>query len=157
MTNIRVQTLKYDGTPHRSWAAEIIEQRGDLLVLLGVFDREITHPDLGVIKKGTISYEYYWLERWYNVFRFHEPDGTFRYYYCNVNMPPKLDDGVLTYVDLDIDILVSGENVRMLDEQEFAENSARYGYPPDVVENVRHATDELLEMIAQKTFPFSEK
>lgn len=152
---ITVQTLKYDGTPHRSWKAEIVEQSDDLLVLLGVFDREITHPDLGVIMAGTISYEYYWLDRWYNVFRFHEPDGRFRNFYCNVNMPPKFENGRLEYVDLDIDILVSGDfKIEILDEEEFNENCVRYNYPLEIITRAHATVEEIVGSIDARKFPF---
>ena len=153
---ITIKTLKYDGMPHRSWKAELIERDGDLLVFKGVFDQEVVHPDLGTIGKGTVSYEYYWLDRWYNVFRFHEPDGAFRNYYCNINMPPKFEDDVLSYIDLDIDILVFDGAIEILDEQEFAENSSTYNYPANIIKHVHEAVDELLTMIDQEIFPFSE-
>jgi protein associated with RNAse G/E len=154
-TEITIKTYKYDGSLHRSWQADLIERDGDLLVFKGVFDSEIIHDKLGTIQKGTISYEYYWLDRWYNVFRFHEPDGAFRNFYCNINMPPKFADGVLEYVDLDIDILVNVKGVQILDELEFAEHSVRYGYSTGILKKVKSTTADLLHMIDQKIFPFA--
>ena len=157
LPQISVQTYKYDGKPHRSWKAELTWQKDDLLVLLGVFDKEISHPDLGVIKPGTISYEYYWLGRWYNVFRFHEPDGAFRNFYCNINTPPRFENGVLEYVDLDIDILVSAnDEIGILDLEEFRENSKRFGYPAEIISKANQTLNELQEMIKLKHFPFDE-
>ena len=43
------------------------------------------------LHRERISLEYYWLDRWYNVFRFSDPDGKLRNYYCNVNVPPQFD------------------------------------------------------------------
>lgn len=122
---------------------------------MGVFDRDVEHSELGSICSGTISYEFYWLDRWYNVFRFHEPDGAFRNYYCNINLPPKFDGETLEYVDLDIDVLVwPDQRVEILDRDEFAENLATYGYPIDVITNVDAAVAELLAMIENREFPF---
>src|SRR5262249_12945962 len=148
LSEITVQTYKYDGKPHRTWKAQVTEQKDDLLVLLGIFDRDISHPQLGNIAAGTLSYEYYWLGRWYNVFRFHEPDGTFRNFYCNINMPPKFDGKILSYIDLDIDVFVAvGSGLKVLDLDEFESNSALYSYPPDVIEKAYRTLDELKEMI----------
>jgi len=72
---ITINSRKFDGKIHRSWQAESIAQKDSLLIFVGEFDKEVKHSHLGVIRRGTISYEYYWLDRWYNVFRFHEPDG----------------------------------------------------------------------------------
>ena len=48
----------------------IAKQVGPLIVLDAVFDAEIQHDLLGPIALGTVSREYYWLDRWYNIFRF---------------------------------------------------------------------------------------
>ena len=45
-------------------------------MLDAVFDEEIEHELLGTISSGTISTEYYWLDRWYNVFRFSDSNQT---------------------------------------------------------------------------------
>jgi hypothetical protein len=49
-----------------------------MIELTGEFAEDVEHSNLGQIKNGTVSHEYFWLDRWYNVFRFHEPDGTLR-------------------------------------------------------------------------------
>ena len=94
---ITINSRKYDGKIHRSWKATLIGQTNSLLKFVGEFDQEIKHAHLGVIRRGTVSYEYYWLDRWYNVFRFHEPEGDLRNFYCNVNLPPKFENDVLDY------------------------------------------------------------
>lgn len=154
-TDLIVRACKFDGSENRRWDAQLIERVGSLLVLDAVFDSDIEHDQLGQIASGTLSTEYYWTDRWYNIFRFSHPSGVLRNYYCNVNMPPELKDGVLSYVDLDIDILVAPDrSFRILDEDEFRSNAAHYGYPEDVRRNVRDAVDELVEMIEAGQFPF---
>ena len=155
---IIVKTGKYDGAPHRSWKAEILEQTEESLVLLGVFDEPIEHSQLGIIQAGTLSYEYYWFDRWYNVFRFHEPDGSLRNYYCNINMPPSIEDGVLSYIDLDIDVFVSKDfEVAIWDMDEFNENAVRYKYPADVISKVEETVGEVERLIKAREFPFGDE
>ena len=155
---VTINSRKYDHTIRRSWQARLIEQKAYLLLFVGEFAEDVHHPDLGHILAGTISYEYYWLDRWYNVFRFHEPEGTFRNWYCNVNMPPTFDGAVLDYVDLDIDVLIwPGMEPNILDEQDFAENAIAYAYPAEVSKNAKGALVELLRNIETREFPFSEE
>ena len=79
---------------------------------------------------ATISYEFYWLDKWFNVFRFYEPDGTFRNFYCNINIPPTFENGILEYTDLDVDVIVDKNFSRtILDQDEFEENSLRIIIP----------------------------
>ncbi len=149
--------LKYDGREHRSWPARVARSEGSLLVLDAVFDQEIEHDLLGTISSGTISTEYYWLDRWYNVFRFSDPDGVLKNYYCNVNQPPSFDGRVLSYIDLDIDVLVAPDlTYKILDVEDFEENARRYAYPEEVQENAHRALAELTGLIEARAFPFTE-
>lgn len=153
--SISVRVLKYDGVEHRRWSASLLRQDRDLLVLDAKFEEEIQHDLLGTIELGTVSLEYYWLNRWFNVFRFSSPSGVLRNYYCNVNVPPTFDGDLLTYIDLDIDILVAADlSYRILDLEEFEENATRYGYSNDVKANAHQALDDLISLIEKRQFPF---
>jgi protein associated with RNAse G/E len=124
-------------------------------VLDAMFDREIEHDLLGRISSGTLSIEYYWLDRWYNVFRFLNPAGELRNFYCNVNLPPSFDGRVLSYVDLDIDVVVEADfSFRILDLDEFELNAGRFNYPEELQTNARRALEELIELIQTRRFPF---
>lgn len=139
--------LKYDGHERRRWAAQVVKQVGPLIVLDAVFDEEINHDLLGTIAQGTVSKEYYWLDRGYNVFRFNER------FYCNVTQPPSFDGATLTYVDLDIDVLVESDfSYKILDLEDF-EN---YSYPTDLKEKARQALEELISLVEARSFPFDE-
>jgi uncharacterized protein len=151
-----INSRKFNGEIHRSWNVELISKKDSLLSFVGVFDKEVFHSNLGVIRRGTVSYEYYWLDRWFNVFRFHEPEGNLRNFYCNLNMPPVLDTGVLDYIDLEIDVLVSKDfRVEILDLEEFEENSKIFGYSDELKNKIFQTLDELLNLIKTRSFPFS--
>jgi len=144
---IVVRVYKYDGREHRTWRARLCEQVGPLIVLDAVFAEEVEHELLGKIASGTISKEYYWRDRWYNVFRFSDR------FYCNVTEPPRFDGSILTYVDLDIDILVEQDfSYRILDLEDFE----TYPYPAEVQQKARQAVTELIGLIAARAFPFNE-
>lgn len=153
MTNdlITITSRNYDGSIRRSWQCRFIERDRSMLLLEGVFDEEVDHAELGVIRRGTISYEYYWLDRWYNILRFHEPRGEFRNFYCNISMPPRLQDGFLDYVDLDIDIVIWPDGrFKVLDELEFQMNAA---FPQEVKTTALETADFLVSMIQSGNFP----
>lgn len=156
-SRIRVRVLKYDGTIHRTWTARVAKQTESQLVLDAVFDEEIEHDLIGTIACGTVSTEYYWLDRWYNVFRFSDRSGTLNSFYCNVNMPPSFDGHVLQYVDLDIDVLVKPDfSYQVLDLEDFETNARAYDYPSDVRENAHAALAEMVQLIETRSFPFDE-
>jgi len=152
---VNIISRKYDSTINHKWVAKLLHKTDDFWIFKGKFEKEINHPTLGIIRNGTISYEYYWKQKWFNVFRFHEPSGEFKFFYCNLNMPPSFDSSTLDYIDLDIDLLVHKDlKVEILDLDEFTQNSQFYAYPDDLIRQMHKGLAELLEMIETKTFPF---
>ncbi len=65
---VTVNSLRFDRTVKRSWECRLLNNTGDRIVLAGEFTFDVDHPDLGLVKTGTTSHEYFWLDRWYNVF-----------------------------------------------------------------------------------------
>jgi len=152
---ITVRVLKHDGSEYRRWNAKLSYREGDLFVFAGEFDIDVSHELLGEIKRSTKTIEYYWLDRWYNVFRFLNDDGSTRLWYCNVNTPPQFEGDTLTYVDLEIDVLVQPDfSFQVLDEHEFETNAKLYGYSDEQKANVQAAVEELMALIEQRQFPF---
>jgi protein associated with RNAse G/E len=152
---ITVRVLKYDGTEYRRWGATMARHEGRMIVLEAEFEDDVQHELLGGIARGTRTIEYYWLDRWYNVFRFLETDGTTKLFYCNVNLPPTIMNSVLSYIDLDIDILVRPDgSYQVLDLEEFATNAIQYGYSEQVKTRAHAAVNELASMIKAGQFPF---
>ena len=150
-----IVSKNFDGRVRKSWTGRLIDRADPLLVFDGEFDRDVVHSHLGTISQGTVSIEYFWFDRWYNIFKFHEPDGAFRNFYCNIAMPPTLHEASLEFVDLDIDLLVDADgNISVLDEDEFRENAARFAYPVDIVASVKTAVEELTGVVHRRDFPF---
>lgn len=156
--NVTINSRKFDGTIHKTWTANFIEQNNTLLTFVGEFEKEVIHTELGVIGRGTVSYEFYWLDRWFNIFRFHEPDGSLRNFYCNINMPPIFKDKVLDYVDLDIDVLIWRDfSIQILDTDEFEENSKKYNYSSEIKNKADESLKKILELVEKRGFPFDIK
>jgi protein associated with RNAse G/E len=153
---ISVHSYKYDGRLQREWPARLSRLEGTLIVVEGLFKEEFKHPLLGLIKAGTHSTEFFWTDRWYSVFLFREPTGELRNFYCNVNTPAQLSEAVLSFVDLDVDVLVLPDfSFQVLDREEFEAHAEAYGYPPLFRRRVQEATEELVSLIERRLFPFS--
>jgi uncharacterized protein len=151
---ITVNSRKHDGSIQRQWQCDLISAIDNEIVLKGEFSSTIEHAALGIIARGTVSYEYFWTDRWYNVFRFHGPTGELRNYYCNISAPPTISADVLDYIDLDIDVVVwpNGSH-QILDLEEFEENSVSFGYPPEVLSKASESLAELLSLIRSARLP----
>lgn len=152
---VEVRSLRFDRSVKRTWRARLERLEGELIVLEGVFEEEVRHPLLGVIRAGTLSTEFFWTDRWYSVFRFREPSGRLRNFYGNLNTPPRLEGGILSFVDLDIDVLVAPDlTYKILDEEEFEQHAKQFEYPEEFRQRALRALDELLALIARREFPF---
>lgn len=108
-------TYEYEGT--------LLRRDEYSIVLEALFDRA-DMPFLDVVfKTGDRFVEYYYTDRWYNIFAVHDRDTEkVKGWYCNIGKPAVFEDGVVSYVDLALDLWVSenGEQ-RVLDEDEFEE------------------------------------
>jgi protein associated with RNAse G/E len=79
--------------------------------------------------------------------------------YCDISTPPHWPhEGEVTMVDLDLDVLrLNGdEQVRLLDEDEFAEHQVRYAYPAEVISRAVQTAAWLQEAITAGTEPFRD-
>lgn len=153
---INVHSCKHDGRVRRSWPARIARRENSLIVLEAFFAEEVRHTLIGTIEAGTLSTEFFWTDRWYSVFRFQTPAGRLLKFYCNLNTPPTLESGVLTFIDLDVDVLVQPDfTFEVLDEDEFERHAEYYRYPEIYRSHVQEALEELRHLIQNRRFPFS--
>lgn len=152
---ITVHAKKYDGRVRKKWSGGLVRNTDGVIVLIAKFEKAVEHNDLGVIEAGTVSFEHFWLDRWYNVFRFHRPGGDLLAYYTNIAMPAVIENDALCYVDLDIDVILWPDGgVEVLDRDDFEENSVKFGYAEGDKQAVEAALDEVLSLIDRREFPF---
>jgi hypothetical protein len=106
----------------------LIEYEGDELhrdehsiTLEALFTRE-DMPFMDVtFKKGDRFVEYYYFDRWYNIFVVYDRDhGKIKGWYCNIGKPAVIEDQGVSYVDLALDLWVSAAGKQtVLDQDEF--------------------------------------
>ncbi|MEO7507719.1 MAG: DUF402 domain-containing protein [Pyrinomonadaceae bacterium] len=151
---ITVRSCKFDGSLHRSWKACLVSETDELVVLDGVFERDVRHEWLGLIERGTRSLEYFWTKRWYSLYRFFDTEGAVRIQYVNINLPPTLNGSELSFIDLDLDLLLHADGTHsILDEDEFQTNAQLYAYPAELCAGVRNTLNALVFEIKAGRFP----
>jgi protein associated with RNAse G/E len=106
-------TWSYDGT--------VLRRESNFVVLEAFFNR----PDMPfmdvVFKQNDRFVETFYNDCWYNIFEIYDrDDGQIKGWYCNVGKPAVIEDGVVSYVDLALDLWVSINGKQaVLDEDEF--------------------------------------
>lgn len=118
---IKVQKKNPAGEVTYEYEGILLSREDHTIVLEALFDRaDLPFMDV-VFKTGDRFVEYYYTERWYNVFAVHDrDDGKVKGWYCNISKPAVFEDGIVSYIDLALDLWVStsGEQT-VLDEDEF--------------------------------------
>jgi len=118
---IKVQKKNTAGEVTYEYEGQILERNENFLKLEAFFDRDDRPFQDIVLKKGDRFVEFYYSDRWYNIFTIHDKDdGQIKGWYCNISMPAVFGDGVVSYIDLALDLWVSTNGRQtVLDEDEF--------------------------------------
>jgi len=156
MTELYVQAMKYNGDKHFSYPSQMISQDPEVITVYGPPGRRLLHPGRGLdMSMENMTIDFFFPGRYYNVFAGFNLDGSFRHYYCNLCLPPELDAGQLTWVDMDLDLVVRPDLTYVVDdEDEFAERTIAWSYPPELVQTLRSALEELIALVESRSFPF---
>jgi predicted RNA-binding protein associated with RNAse of E/G family len=120
---MKVQKKNLAGEVVFQYEGEVL-QRGDKAVTLQAFfgnaDRAVANV---LLKKGDRFVETFYSDRWYNIFEIYDrEDGKLKGWYCNIGKPAIIEQNVVSYVDLALDLWVAPDGTQtILDEDELAE------------------------------------
>ena len=153
MPSITVHLLKPGKGTTITYQAELLHHTPSEIKILAIWDRPTL--DLGYVQfeTGDHFYEYYYTERWYNVFEIRTAAGSLKGWYCNVTRPAHFDGGTLTSEDLELDLFGLPDRASMLrlDEDEFEARGFAHSDPATYTAAL--AALEELEALAQAGAP----
>lgn len=120
---LRVMVQKKNLAGEVTWQYEgsVLKREPNLVVLEAYFNRPDTPFMDVVLKENDRFVETFYADRWYNIFEVYDrDDGRLKGWYCNIGEPAVIEDGVVSYVDLALDLWVSANGEQtVLDEDEF--------------------------------------
>lgn len=118
---IKVQKKNPVGEVVYEYEGDELRRDDTSVVLEALFTRDDMLFQDVTFKKGDRFVEYYYSDRWYNIFAIYDrDDGQIKGWYCNVGKPAEFEDGIVSYVDLALDLWVSANGTQtVLDEDEF--------------------------------------
>lgn len=159
-----IKSFKHDGHLHRMWMENWL------------VPNRLLHPDHAAesmyvfINSQTPIQEAdgkQWISRvpavsffipgqWFNVVGLLEEAGV--RYYCNIASPPFVQNDVLTYIDYDLDVIIShGGKAQVVDQDEYELHKAMYHYSDEVNIKVLDGLEALLIRINQRQAPFDDE
>lgn len=152
-----VQAYKHDGHLHRQWTpAYLVEETDDYWALASRASL-VTEADgrRWMTKEHAIFFLF--KKKWMNVICMMKKGGGICYY-VNIASPTILDQGMLRYIDYDLDVkYYPDETIKQLDEQEFERHILTYAYKPELTNAARKSFREVIAMVEHKAFPFVDE
>jgi hypothetical protein len=121
MRTLTIHLLKPAKATTVTYTGELLYHHDGSLLLLARWERPTLDLGYVVFETGDLFYEYYYTDRWYNIFEIRTLTGDLKGWYCNITRPATLSGDVLTSEDLELDLFVSPnrQQLLILDQDEF--------------------------------------
>jgi len=150
--SVKVQKKNPAGEVTYEYEGALLSRDENSITLEALFDRaDMPFMDV-VFKTGDRFVEYYFTDRWYNIFAIHDRDTEkIKGWYCNIGKPAVIEDGIVSYVDLALDLWVAVDGKQtVLDEDEFEELKLN----EELKTGALNGLDELKDLFKSKNPPF---
>ena len=136
-----------------SYSGSVIERSDNAIKLEARFNRETSDAGYVVFEKHDRFVEYFYADRWYNIFEIHSAkDNRLKGWYCNIARPAVFGDSTIDQVDLALDVWINPDGTALiLDEDEFAD----LRLDEATRQQARQAVQELIDLARQRIIPFN--
>jgi len=153
MPRVTIRKLDHTGRQVIAYLGRVLERGPRTIVLRTEWDRGPMDLGFVVLEPDDHWTEYFFADRWYNIFEIRASDGALKGWYCNITRPAHIGPDEVKAEDLALDLWVApGGDMQVLDEDEFAALSLS----PVERETARKALAELQARVARRVPPFSE-
>ena len=151
---ILVRKLNYEEKETWHWSGRLVDQQDGVMVVDAVFNAPPRDLGYMTLESTDLFHEYYYADRWFNVFQVFAEDGALKGWYCNITKPAHFSDGEISFVDMVLDVFVYPDGrTLVLDQDEFNENRKEM-YSPDDAREAEKAVTQLLELVRRRGHPF---
>jgi uncharacterized protein len=156
--DVVVAKLNLDGSVAIEYPGRVLTRTENTVVLEAIFARGHMALDYVTLEAGDRFVEYFYTDRWYNVFAIYDgASGGLKGWYCNLTRPAEFSEApggglAVRAVDLALDYFVQpGGREFVLDEDEFA----ALPLAPEERDTVWDALGELRRLAAERAGPFT--
>jgi uncharacterized protein len=150
---ITVTKLNPLGERKIQYQGEVIQRLSHGVVIQAYWKQPTKDLGYTLFEPGDQFIEYYYTDCWFNIFDISSTNGTHKGWYCNIAEPANIHDEQIEQVDLLLDVWVNPKGAPLvLDEDEFEADTT---LNDEQRRGARQALQDLLQMIAAQTEPFS--
>lgn len=119
---MHVRKLDHNGNVKATYDGEVLARDEHGVILRAVWTRPVARLGFVTFEQGDVLREFFYADRWYNVFEISSAQGELKGWYADVTRPARITDDQLDWEDLLLDIWMSPQGeMLILDEDEFAQ------------------------------------
>lgn len=154
MNEISIHKLDHDGREIYRYQGTMLDCGETWMKLESFFGRLDQDEGYVIFRKGDRFIEYFYGDRWYNIFELHNvADDHLKGWYCNLTRPAKIEPDAIMSEDLALDVWIDPRGqILLLDQDEFdalpLSNEDR--------EQVWRAVDALRSRVERREPPFDK-
>jgi uncharacterized protein len=121
LRNIVVVKKNLAGKETWRYSGRVIGMSGTAVLIEAFFNHDDRDVEGLLMARGDRFIEFYSTRAWFNIFEVHDhANGALKGWYCNICRPAEMQEGLLSYIDLALDLVVFPDGRRIvLDEEDY--------------------------------------
>ncbi len=150
---LTIHCYKHNGKIHRTWDEATVLEITDEMLVCANNKTKVTENDGRSHKTNEPAVMFFYKKSWFNVIGQLKKHGLF--YYCNIASPYLIDNGIIKYIDYDLDLRVFPDGgFRVLDRNEYNYHRRLMKYSSDLDFILRNELTKLIELKRREEGPF---
>lgn len=155
-TVIRIESYKHGEQLHRTWKKSIVLESGEPLIIAN-YNVEVVEKDGREWIFPGLTIGRFHRSNWFHTLVMYGKDGPVRFY-THIASPYRYRDGVLFYIDYDLDLVAARDgSYQWVDREEFDRNRVRYDYPDEVLKKIEEAVRHVERLVRRREEPFTSE
>lgn len=149
-----IHCYKHNGRLHQVCDEAIVLDVGEDFIVVANNKAKLTEADGRSYHAKEPAILFFYKDHWFNIIGQLKDYGLF--YYCNIATPYIIDDGIIKYIDYDLDLRVFPDGgFKILDYNEYKYHRKTMRYPKEIQMIIKNELTELIEMKKRNEGPFS--
>jgi len=151
---LKVHCYKHNGKINSISDEAIVLEETDELLICGNYHAKLTDNEGNSHRTKEPAIIFFYKNNWFNVIAQFKEYGLF--YYCNIASPYLIDDGVIKYIDYDLDLRVFPDGThKILDKNEYKYHKKIMKYSKELDLIIHKELEKLIEIKKSNDGPFN--
>lgn len=153
---LEIHCYKHNGALHRRWDEAVVLDVFEDYIVFGNNRTTVIDSDGKKWKTKEPAIMFFFKNKWYNIIGQLKDYGI--YFYCNIATPVLIDNGIIKYIDYDLDLRVfPNGSFKILDRMEYKYHKKQMHYSSRLDFILKYELGNLIEMVRTKEMPFDKK